>query len=151
MKNKKSIFYIISILLALLMIGGMFAWYEYHRKNPGLSEMKADYEKTAATILAEFKENEKKANANYSGKVIAVTAPLRSVDKNEQGFVTLALGDTSDLSSVLCSMDSLFSAEAAQLRPGNNISIKGICTGYNADDMGLGADVILNRCVIVNK
>jgi hypothetical protein len=148
MKSKKNIIYIAICLLAVAMIAGVYIYHEYNRKNPGLSAVKADFEKTAVQLIAEFHENEKKANADYSGKVILVTAPLKSVESADNGSVTLELGSQDDMSSVRCSMDSLFSAEAAKLKAGATVKIKCVCTGYNPDDMGLGADIILNRCVI---
>ena len=51
------------------------------------------------------------------------------------------------MSSVRFSMDSIHNAQAASLVKGTKAVLKGICTGYNADEM-LGSDLILNRAVI---
>jgi len=55
------------------------------------------------------------------------------------------------MNSVRCSIDSNFTSQAAGITAGSPIIIKGICTGYNADELGLGADIILNRCVAIKK
>ena len=54
------------------------------------------------------------------------------------------------MSSVRFSMDSLHNEKAATLVKGQTAVLKGICTGYNADEM-LGSDLILNRAVIDKK
>lgn len=54
------------------------------------------------------------------------------------------------MSSVRCSIDSIHSNEAAVIQPGSLIAVKGICSGYNADEM-LGSDVILVRSAVDSK
>ena len=75
---------------------------------------------------------------------------LKEIVKDDKGFYSLALGDTSSMSSVRCSIDSVHSKEAAAVKKGSTIAVKGICSGFNADDM-LGSDVILVRSVIDSK
>jgi len=55
------------------------------------------------------------------------------------------------MSSVRCSIDSLFTSEASKHNIAESIKLKGICTGFNSDEMGLGSDIIMNRCVILKK
>jgi hypothetical protein len=47
-------------------------------------------------------------------------------------------------------MDSIHNKEAADVKRGIHIAMKGICTGFNADEL-LGSDVILVRCVVHSK
>jgi hypothetical protein len=61
---------------------------------------------------------------------------------------TVVLGKMDKMSSVRCSMDSTQVATASNLQAGSTVTIKGACTGFHADDMGLGSDVVLNRSVI---
>ena len=60
------------------------------------------------------------------------------------------LGDTASMSSVRCSIDSVHSSEATKVQQGSIIAVKGICSGFNADEM-LGSDVILVRSVVDSK
>jgi hypothetical protein len=48
-------------------------------------------------------------------------------------------------------MDSTHQKDAAKLVSGSSTTVRGSCTGFNKDDLGLGSDVILNRCVIVSN
>ena len=67
-----------------------------------------------------------------------------------RGFYSVVLGDTASMSSVRCSIDSVHSNEAAAVKKGSIIAVKGICTGFNADEL-LGSDVILVRSVVDSK
>jgi hypothetical protein len=40
--------------------------------------------------------------------------------------------------------------ETENLVSGSKVTVKGVCTGFNADEL-LGSDVILNRCSIKNN
>ncbi|HYO21007.1 MAG TPA: hypothetical protein VER36_01295, partial [Flavisolibacter sp.] len=63
---------------------------------------------------------------------------------------TLVLGNAGSSSSVRCSIDSSFIKAVGTLREGSNTIVKGACTGFMPDEtgLGLGSDVVLNRCVL---
>lgn len=141
---KKKIF----IGLATIAITmGLFGYREYFRKNKNLSYVKANFKIQAHALIKEFEENEKKANEKFLDKIIAVSGAIRDVIKDDKGYYSIVLGDDENMSTVRCSMNSIDEDEVGLLKKGNNIMIKGACTGFNADDL-LGSDIILNRCVI---
>jgi hypothetical protein len=47
-------------------------------------------------------------------------------------------------------MDSASVKQAVNLQAGTNVIVKGVCTGFNADEL-VGSDVVLNRCVQIEK
>jgi hypothetical protein len=61
------------------------------------------------------------------------------------------MGSEESMSSVRCSLDTNYVKKTTGLNIGNQITIKGACTGFNSDELGLGSDVVLNRCVIPNN
>jgi tRNA_anti-like len=148
MKKKKNLKRSLLLLAVIVTITALYAYKEYNRKNKNLHDAEAAFTLKSTELISLFSNDEKKANAAYSGKTILVTGNVRAADKDERGFFTVVLGDTVSMSSVRCSVDSSESSKAAMLQPNSVLKIKGICTGYIADDMGVGADVILNRCVI---
>lgn len=147
MKKKKMI--ILAILAFGLVGGGWFAYGEYTRKVKDLAKVKADLVISAEDLIAAFEKNEAEANKAYLDKVIAVSGRVRNVEKNDQGHYSVVLGDEGTMASVRCSMDSTHQDDVSAIQPGTMITMKGACTGFNADDL-LGSDVILNRAV-VNK
>jgi drug/metabolite transporter superfamily protein YnfA len=144
-KNLKRVFF---VLIAIAAVTGLYAYKEFNRKNKSLHDVEAVASLKTAEIIAQFSNDEKKATAAYSGKAIVVNGMVKTIDKDEKGFYTIVLNESGSMSSVRCSIDSTESSQAVSVQNNSIVKIKGICTGYNADEMGLGSDVILNRCVI---
>lgn len=150
MKRKKIIRYVV---LPLLLVAGGVALYiykEYNRTHKDTTKLKADYAVTATGLIKEFETSEQSSNTKYWDKVLRVEGMIKDLARDEKGFYSIILGDTASMSSVRCSVDSNHSEEAAALREGNQVIVKGICTGFNADEM-LGSDVILVRSVVETK
>lgn len=131
----------------MITAGTLFFYKEYYRENKDTARLKADYKITAVSIIREFETNESSARKKYSDKIILTEGFVKDIIKDDRGFYSVTLGDTASMSSVKCSMDSIYNAEAAGLQKGTHSSIKGVCAGFNADEL-LGSDVVLVRCVI---
>lgn len=145
--NAKKIIIVVAMLAAAA--AGLYAWKEFNRKNKDLSQVQAEHTMQAPALINEFAENDSAANARYQGKIIAVQGMVKQVEKDDEGFYTVVLGDTTVMSAVRCAIDSTQAAGAAVLQRGQTTTIKGALTGYKKDDTGLlGSDVELNRCVI---
>lgn len=140
------------MLIALVVFGAvvLYVYKEYNRSHKDTSELKPDYSVTAVDLLKEFETGESAANKKYWDKVILVDGMVKGLSKDDRGIYSVTLGDTTSMSSVRCNMDSIHNNEAAAIKNGSKIAMKGICTGYNADEL-LGSDVILVRCVVNAK
>jgi hypothetical protein len=132
-------------VLAALATGGFWGWRAYTRKPADICDKKTDVSIEAVALIKAFEGDEAASNKMYLDKSIAVKGMVKAVDKDEKGYYTVVLGDTAAMSAVRCAIDSVHSAEVAGVKQGQVVTIKGFCTGYKADDLGLGADVILNR------
>ena len=150
MKRKKIIRYSLIVLFVIVAAAAFYIYKEYNRTHQYTASLKPDYSFEAADFIREFEVNEKESNKKYGDKVIRVKGIVKQVIKDDQGFYTLALGDTSSMSSVRCSIDSMHSKEAATVTKVGMITVKGICSGFNSDEL-LGSDVILIRGVIDHK
>src|SRR5687768_2360240 len=146
MSPKKTI--LILIILAVA-ITGWFAWKEYSRTNRDLKKVTPDFVLTATQLISEFEASDSIAGDKYSGKIIELSGNVKTVEKDEKGFYTVVLGDSSQLSSVRCSLDTTHNPDAAGLRPGSSAIMRGACAGFNKDELGLGSDVLLNRCAVI--
>jgi len=144
MKKKQTIF---SAILLVVAAGGWYAYSEFTRKVKDLSYVKAGVFLNAPDLVAAFQNDEVKANAIYLDKIIDVKGKIRTIEKNDNGYYSVILGEETSMSSVRCSMDSVHQQDVAGFKPGSIVTIKGACTGFTADEL-LGADVILNRCVV---
>ncbi|MFI5129892.1 MAG: hypothetical protein ACHQFX_07885 [Chitinophagales bacterium] len=143
MKKKKII---IAVILVAITCGAWYGYKEYTRKVKDLSHVRARVQIKAFDLIAAFEKDETAANEKYLDKIIAVQGMVQSVEKNDKGYYSVVLGQGA-MSSVRCSMDSAHQDDVLAFPPGTIVTMKGACTGFNADEL-LGADVILNRCVV---
>lgn len=94
---------------------------------------------SADSLFQAFVADEAAANARYLNQVVTVKGKVNSVETNTEGKMVVVL-DAGDLMfGVNCTL-----AEPAQLTVGQEVSIKGICTGYLAD-------VVITQAVIENN
>jgi hypothetical protein len=150
MKRNNIFKYIILPLLLIITVATWYIYKEYNRAHKDTALLKPDYAIGAGDLINEFTGNEQSSNKKYWDKVIEVSGLVKEIKQDEKGFYSIALGDTASMSSVRCSVDSLHSKDAAMVIKGNTAVVKGICTGFNADEL-LGSDVILVRCAIESK
>ena len=150
MKRKNIFRYIVLPLLLILAAVALYIYKEYTRTHKDTALLKPDYSLQAANLVKEFETDEQGSNKKFWDKVIRVEGFVKEVIKDDKGFYTLALGDSSSMSSVRCSIDSVHSKEAAAVAKGSIVAVKGICSGFNADEL-LGSDVILVRSVVDQK
>jgi len=134
------------VILIALVAAGIYAYSIYTGKVKNLEDVKADATVSDTNLIAAFEKDSAVANKQYLGKVIVVNGKIKSIEK-EPG--TIVMGSAESMSSVRCSLDTNFVKKIAGLNIGNQISIKGACAGFNSDELGLGSDVVLNRCVIL--
>ena len=147
MTRKKKWLYIFSLFVVAITSIAFYLYKEYNRKNIDTAELEPDYTIAASAIIKEFETDQASASKSYSNKTILVKGFVKDILKDDHGFYSLMLGDTSSMSSVKCSMDSLHNNEAAAIKKGVYAAVKGVCAGFNADEL-LGSDVILLRCMI---
>jgi len=147
MKKKRIL---IAFIAVAIISGAWFGYSEYNRKVKDLADVKAQVTIDTQELIAAFEKDEKSANEKYLDKIIAVNGNVKTVEKDDRGYYSVILGDAGTMSSVRCSMDSLHVKDMSGVKEGVQITVKGSCTGFNADEL-LGSDVILNRCVIDEK
>jgi hypothetical protein len=144
MKKKRII---IGAIAILFIGGGWYGYKEYTRKVPDLSRVKAEMEMNSQELISAFEKNEAAANTLYLDKIIAIEGTIKAIEKDDNGLYTVILCEESTMSSVRCTMNASHQEEVAKLSQGSKATLKGACTGFNANDL-LGSDVVLNRCVI---
>lgn len=147
MKTKKIILYSSLLLLIIAAIATWYIYKEYNRTLKDTALLEPDYTISAMALIKEFETNETEAGKKYWDKIIIIDGFVKDIIKDEAGFNTIILGDTVSRSSIRCSIDSLHNSEVNRLSKGIPTIVKGICAGFNADQL-LGSDVIMVRCVV---
>ncbi len=140
------------LLIAMaLIIFATGAYFYVNRKTQSLSDSKADYKITAINFLREYSSDQVLSDKKYLGKIIQVDGNLKDIETDGKGSLTFVLGDLTSMSSVRCSLDTLLVIDQSAYPVGTAVALKGECTGFNADDLGLGADIVLNRSIIIQN
>lgn len=131
------------LLLAALLagIGGAVGLYFYNQKMPSMSGQKAEMTVSAADLYMAFEADEAAANARYLGKILAVEGQVREANTLPDGTVKVVL-DTGKDFGVLCEFDPNTSHRRTHFEPGEQLTLKGECAGFNFD-------VLLARCAVV--
>lgn len=146
MFKKKNLIRIAILALISASVAGYYAYTEYNRRNPSMADTTSSFQLLAADVLNAFESKPEEAKKQYIDQVLEVSGPVKVVEKDEKGFYTVVLGEEGSMSSVRCVVDSMFTERAAKLVSGSSTTLRGVCVGYTTDDMGLGADLLLNRC-----
>ena len=153
MKNKRIV---LLLLLVVGLLGAFFAYREYNRAPLDTAAAAPDEELSGAELIAAFEQDEAGATGRYVNKLIRVKAVLLDVSTteamapDEKESHTLVLGSSEAVSTIRCSMDSTFSLQRSTLTKGESITIQGICSGYNKDEL-LGSDIVLVRCALIKN
>jgi hypothetical protein len=113
--------------------------------------MNADWTLSADSLVQQFATDANRYTELYTGKVLEVTGGVKLVEGLPAGPVTVVLQNGNTDGSIRMVMDSTMTKASASLNPGQTIIIRGVCIGYTPDDMGLGADVLFNRSVIIKN
>lgn len=138
------------VALVLAAAGGFYAYREYNRRNPEMADVKPDHTLSMQEAMHAFDTDAEQAKKKYVNKVLEISGSVVGVDKDEKGFYTLVMGTETNMTSIRCVVDSVYTNRAAAFKLGDSARVRGVCVGYNADDMGLGADLLLNRCYPFN-
>ncbi len=118
------------------------ALYMYNLKHTDMAKAKPDFVITASLLQREFENNETEASKRYVNKILEVTGKIGSVKPAGNNIISISLETGNDLSSVICTFPAI--ADPSTLRTGDNITLRGECSGFLMD-------VLLNNCAIIKK
>jgi hypothetical protein len=137
---KKRILIIAGVLAAALLAAGIYGWREYHRQHEDTADISAAFTVPAPTLMKAFQDNEDKANKQYNDKVVDIRGTVVKIEHNDS-TQTVLLDGQSAMGGVICQFEPSHKDELASLRPGQPVTIRGVCTGVLMD-------VVLVRCAV---
>ena len=130
---------VILFILVLGVIGAGIGYYMYNKPVASLEHKKADVEISALQLMHHYEADEKLSNDNYLGKLLQVNGKVADITL-EEGKAKIQLETESPISFVICELEE--GTETGALKAGDEVTIKGLCTGYLSD-------VILTQATIV--
>ncbi|MEN9444782.1 MAG: hypothetical protein RIS47_1672 [Bacteroidota bacterium] len=134
------------VLVGMGIVGAIVAYKMYNMPHKNFATEKADFELTAQAIFDEFNADETAATTKYvtHDQTIQITGFVANVSQDNDSTTTIGVSATAGEAAIAnCSLAPEFVAEAASLKTGDPITIKGQCTGF----MGLiDPAVMFIRC-----
>lgn len=119
-----------------LLIGPVLAWGSYKagekyimgETHVATQQVTADFTVTADALIHEFLSNDTAANKKYLEKVIIVHGRATAVDLQEDSTSTIRFEDSTKC-YVIFSLEKNQVDEIMKIKPGDTVSIKGVCSG----------------------
>ena len=131
----------ILIIAGLIILGGIAAFvgykYYYNKPHTDYVETKTEVQINAKRLWVDYSMNKDIAGPKYTGKVIEVTGSIMRVEVvNDLTIVVFAYkrGDFGD-EGIRVTMLPEYAQAAKGINPFKNVTIKGLCTGYNDQDV----------------
>jgi hypothetical protein len=113
----------------------------YNKPHINVAETAPANSLLSKNLVTEFENNETKANSKYLEKIVKVTGEISELGTSN-GTGTIVLKSENSTSNVMCYLTAEENKKWLTLKQGENIAVKGICTGYLMD-------VVLINCVLV--
>lgn len=121
---------IIIAVVVLGVIGAGIGYYMYNKPVASLENKKPDVEVSAAKLITDYEADEKAANDAYLGKVVQVNGKIANITSDE-GKMKIHLETENPISLVIAEMED--SSKTGSLKTGDEIMLKGMCSGYLSD------------------
>lgn len=136
MQGKKKV--LIAVLLVIVAILISY-WYVFNKPHRSVED-EVSIPVTASQIFSDYNNNESQANALYLDKAISVTGEITEIKKNQENKMVLILKSGDPIFGVACTLKE----SSDKLKTGNQVTIKGICTGF-------ASDVVLRDCIVADS
>ncbi|MEI8225710.1 MAG: hypothetical protein WCG82_07260 [Bacteroidota bacterium] len=118
------------------------ALYMYNLKHTDMAKAKPDFVIAASVLYKAFEDDETSAATRYINKILEVTGIIASVKPAANNILNISLVTGSDLSSVICTFPAI--ADPSKFSPGDEITLRGECSGFLMD-------VLLNNCAVIEN
>ena len=129
MRKMTKLIYAIAIV-AITALGGYYYVFVYSKTHHRNVQSEKGLVIQADSLSAAYQANEKNANVLYLNKAVEVSGTIVSIDKNQEGKITLIIGSADSFSNVSV---TLISTTPISHKIGETITIKGVCTGALSD------------------
>jgi hypothetical protein len=122
------------------MIAGLYGIYLYNKKPADTRDQNPDFELSSTQLVKDFSADEQAASQKYNDRILLINGKVSEINLNS---TTVILDAADPIAMVTCSFYADESAHLKNLKVGDELKIKGKCTGKLID-------VILNNCRLSN-
>ncbi len=135
---------IIIIVLLCFGVAGTVGAYLYFKPARSYRNSKPELTVAAREIIHDYATGEMTANQKYLNKVVEVHGIVNDISEDDLGVANINLSFDNEMAMVSCSMDTTVKADFSEIKKGDFVRIKGLCTG-------MLMDVVLVKAVMVKE
>ncbi len=136
-------------LFIVLLAGAGVVWYIFTEKFTDTANRKSDFTVNAMDFIKEFRLNASMANRKYTEKIVVVNGIVSTIEAADTTanikFTNASTGDY-----IIFAFQQQHLADAKKLKEGQQVSIKGSCSG-GAYSQILGINYISFKRAALNK
>ena len=136
-------------LFVLLLAGAVVIWWLFSLKHDDTADVKADHTVNALAFISEFKTGLEAANKKYTEKIVVVNGNITKIEPADT-TVNIIIADTASDAYIIFAFQQQHLAEAKAMMVGDNVSIKGSCSGGAFSNILETEYITFKRCA-VNK
>jgi cytochrome c-type biogenesis protein CcmE len=136
---KKWMKVILTVAAIGLIAGLLMVYWIFNKPHRDVAKEKG-IALSAQQVYDAFRTNEASANSKYLDKAIELTGTVADVSTNQEGQKVVNFSTNDPLVMINCT----FKTDPGNLKAGDTITFKGICTGYIPD-----ANVVINEGVLI--
>ena len=136
-------------LFIVLLAGAGVVWYIFTEKFTDTANRKSDFTVNAMDFIKEFRQNASMANRKYTEKIVVVNGIVLSIEAADT-TANIKFADTSTGDYIIFAFQEQHLADAKKLQEGQQVSIKGSCSGGAYSEI-LGINYISFKRAAHNK
>lgn len=139
-KTGRNIFLLFIAIIVIAIIIGYRLWNEPHRNIKNATGAKT----TATVLYSNLTKDSANMKSKFINRIVIVSGEVKQVFKNQNSQQIILLKTNLEGGSINCTMEENIN----NIKPGDKVVIKGICSGYIGGDLDLDlpGDVFLIRC-----
>lgn len=112
----------------LILIGAGIYWYIATDTFSDTKGRKAEFSVKADDFLKEFQADSKNANLKYTEKIVEISGTVSATEAADSS-INIKITDTTSGSYVIFAFQDKDMDEARSVKPGDQVTIKGSCSG----------------------
>jgi len=129
------------ILAVLAVIGIAAASYVYvcvyNKAHPDYAQLEPEHSISTKACFETFRNNETEANQNFVGKMIQLSGTLDQIEYVDNQIIFYFIFSEGMFGNEGVRVSMLQNEQLSEITTGQNITLKGFCTGYNQTDVVL--------------
>jgi hypothetical protein len=131
----------------LFLAGAVTAWWILTDKFADTTTRKPHFTVQAQDFINEFQKDLKAANAKYTEKIVVVNGVVSELESADT-TINVKIADTATGSYAIFAFQEQHLAEAKQLKEGDQVSIKGSCSGGAYSSILEAYFITFKRCAL---